>query len=79
MYNPGYSGGKGQLMFFSTFSFLKCYLFIFGSAGSSLVLQSGLFSGFGDQGLFLVVMCGNFSLWRLLLLQSMGSRACGLQ
>ena len=47
-------------MFFSTFSFLKCYLFIFGSAGSSLVLQSGLFSGFGDQGLFLVAMCGLF-------------------
>ena len=47
-------------MFFSTFPFLKCYLFIFGCAVSSLVSRSHLFFSCRDQGLFFVAMCGLF-------------------
>ena len=49
------------------------YLFIFGCAGS--LLLCGLFSRCGEWGLLSSV---GFSLWWLLLLHSMGSRASRL-
>ena len=60
----------------SSSSFLFIYLLLFGCAGS-LQLQ-GLFS-LRRAGATLYLWCVGFSLWGLLSLQSMGSRAGGLQ
>ena len=56
---------------------LFIHLFIFATAGSSLPL-SGLLE-LHQAGATLQLCCAGFSLWWLFLLQSMGSRASGLQ
>ena len=53
------------------------FIFIFGSAGS-LLLLAGSFSHCGEQGL-LQLQCSGFSLQQLLLLQSTGPRVLRLQ
>ena len=59
------------------FGFFSNYLFIFGCAKSSVL--HGLFSSCSEQGATLELQCIGFSLQQLLLLQSTGSRALGLQ
>ena len=72
MYWVGCQGRSFIPMYF--FLKIEFYVFIFGCAGSLLLLR--LVSR-GEHGLALL-QCAGFSLWWLLLLQSMGSRVCGL-
>ena len=62
--------------FFLIIHFLKFYLVILGCAGS--LWQLRLFSRCGERGGHSLLQCASFSLWWLLLLQSMGSRTSRL-
>ena len=53
------------------------YVFIFGCAGSLMLL--GLFSSRGKWDYSLVAVCMDFSLWWLLLLWSSGFRGAGFK
>ena len=68
---------KVLAVFYDTllYRYFKYYLFIFGCAGSSLLLR--LFSSCGEQGL--LSSCAAQAACWLLLLQSVGSRVPGLQ
>ena len=71
--------GLGCFFFFFFFliiHFLKFYLVILGCAGS--LWQLRLFSRCGERGGHSLLQCASFSLWWLLLLQSMGSRTSRL-
>ena len=69
-------GGIQDALSFSLKKKFFFFSFIFGSSGSSLLRV--FFSSCGERGpLFVVVRC--FSLRRLHLLRSTGSRASGLQ